>query len=212
MARTGATDSGRGDLDFTQRHAVGVPASRLVTVSREQLRLAGKDPARGWPAYSAMYPIGNPAQVPHEPIFISKSYRNLEGNHGWATGDPMEPLSTAPSNAGAELVDAGDFRTLGGNAGPLRPLAGRDFKVWASPDRNARDGKECHEWRLGVRLGPYASGALSQCIFDLDATPPGIRKAGFREVMEVLRSSERVGYPRSVATGTQLGFSFMAYQ
>ena len=45
----------------------------------------------------------------------------------------------------------------------------------------------------------------------LDATPPGIRKPGYRQVMEAMRCPGQVGYPPSVATDAQLGFSVMAY-
>ena len=105
------------------------------------------------------------------------------------------------------LVDPREFRALDENARLLRPLV-----VWELKSRSARDGKQCRNWRLGARLGPDASGLYSQMVSDLGATPPGIRKAGFREVMEVLRRPGQVGYPPNVATDAQLGFSVMASQ
>ena len=69
-----------------------------------------------------------------------------------------------------------------------------------------------HHWRLGARLGPDASGLYSQKVSDLNATPPGSRKAGFREVMEALRCPGQVGCPPSVATDAQKGFPVMAHQ
>ena len=59
--------------------------------------------------------------------------------------------------------------------------------------RNAGREMECREWRLGVMSGPQASGELPQRIYDLASTPPEIRKAGLREVMEVLRCKGQVG-------------------
>ena len=63
-----------------------------------------------------------------------------------------------------------------------------------------------------MRLGPNASEAYPKRVFDLDATHSGIRKAGFREVIEVLRCPGQVGYLPSVATNAQLGFSVTTYQ
>ena len=57
-------------------------------------------------------PMGDLAMVIRDPIFTSKTYRNLAANHGWVDGAPREPLSGALALTGAELVDAGDFRAL----------------------------------------------------------------------------------------------------
>ena len=101
-------------------------AQVVVTVPQEQLRRTGQEPDRGWPAYGAPYPMGDPKLVPRDPIFISEKYRDLVANHGWVAGARMDPLTRALSLTGAERVDAGDFRTLGANSGLLRPLVGGD--------------------------------------------------------------------------------------
>ena len=85
------------------------------------------------------------------------------------------------------------FRTPGENASLLRPLIGRNFKVWALPERPAREGQGRHQWRLGVRLGPNAPGAFTLRVLDLGATPAWIRGAGFREVLKSFRSPGQVG-------------------
>ena len=97
----------------------------------------------------------------------------------------------SPRRRKLPLVDTGEFRTLSEDASRFRPLVGRDFQVWELPARDARDGKTCRNCRLGARLGAAASGLYSQWVSDLEATPPGVRKAGCREVMEVLRSPGR---------------------
>ena len=61
-------------------------------------------------------------------------------------------------------------------------------------------------------MGPTASSELSQRIYGLSSTPPGVRMAGFREVAVALRCEGQVGSPPSVATDAQSGYSFMAYQ
>ena len=110
------------------------------------------------------------------------------------------------------MVDPGEFRTPAENNRLSQPLAGRGFQVWGLKDRAARDGEMRYNWRLGVRLGPNASELFSQMVSDLGGAPPGIRKAGFREVVEVLRSPGQVGCPPGIATDAQLGFSGTAYQ
>ena len=124
----------------------------------------------------------------------------------------MDPLTTALSAAKAERGDPGDFRALDGNACLFRLLIGQGSQVWTLQESMARDGKVCRDSRLGVRLGPEASEAYSQRVRDLFATPPGIRKAGFREVMEVARCPGQARHPPSVAPDAQLGFSATAYQ
>ena len=80
-----------------------------------------------------------------------------------------------------------DSRSLDEDTHLLRPLAGREYQVWELKGRTARNGKSLREWRLGMRMGPNASGIYPQLVSDPDATPPVIRKAGFREVLDVLR-------------------------
>ena len=107
------------------------------------------------------YPNGNTAQsgrIAHDPVSVSKNFRNLDAQHGWVPGRAMDPLTTSLKAAKAERVGPGGFRSLGENAGILRPLVGRGFQVWELPEGSAWDGKEYHEWRVGVRLGPNASG------------------------------------------------------
>ena len=88
---------------------------------------AGQEPNRGWPANALRYPTGDPAIVARDQICISKNYRNLDADHGWVTGNPMEPLTRALTLAGAVRVDVGDFRSLGAISGLPRPFVGRDF-------------------------------------------------------------------------------------
>ena len=164
----------------------------VITLTPEQLHRAGQDPDGGWPTYDVMYPARDSKKVIRGPIFSPGSYRNLDAKHGWVTGGPIEPLAKALNFAGAVLVDVTEFRTLDGNFGPERSPVNGDFQVRESRGRQARVGADCHEWRAGVRLGATASGEWSQRTYDLASTPPGIRKAGFREVTEALR------YPRQV--------------
>ena len=95
---------------------------------------------------------------------------------------------------------------------PFAPTDGlRIPGIGVTKSRGSRR-KQYRNWRLGVRPGPYASGLYSKMVSDLDATPPGICKAGFPEVLIILRSPGQAGYPPSAATDAQLGSSAMAYQ
>ena len=117
-----AAESEMGDRAFTERHMVGLPrADVVVTVAREHLRRTGDEPTRGGPAYEIMYPMRNPLDVTRGPIFVTKNYRDLSPEHGWVTGAPLEPLTTALNLAGAQRVDAQKFRTLNGNFAMGRP-------------------------------------------------------------------------------------------
>ena len=200
------------DKAFPQRQKIGLPEAEVtVTEFQEQLHRARQEPNRGWPAHVLMYPLGDPADVDRDPIFISKNYWDLDPDYCWVTGAPMEPLTRALALAGAVRVDAGDFRALGANAGLLRPLVGRGRQLRALTGRKARDGKECHDWQLGVKLGLTASGELPQRTRDLPPTRPGIRKSGLRDVMDVLRRKGQAGHPPIVATDAQLGYSVAPY-
>ena len=150
----------------------------------------------------AFFPGGNATEVIH----------GSEASHGWATGEAMDPPSSALKAARNAKVDPGDFRTLDENAQMLRPLVGRRFQVWELKERASRNSTARHDWRLGARLGPKAFGNYSQRVSDLGATSPGIRRAGLGEVVEVIRCPGQVGFPPSVATDAQLGYSVMAYE
>ena len=63
----------KGDLDFSRRYTLTPPSSYVITVTTEQLKRAGEEPNRGWPAYSALYPEGNPAEVTHDPVFVRRT-------------------------------------------------------------------------------------------------------------------------------------------
>ena len=171
-ARVAPTSTSKGVQDFASRHAMTTP-TYLITVSDEQVQRAGREPTRGWPSYSALYPEGNPTEVIHDPAFYQKNFWNKDANDGWVTGTAMDPLTAASKAAHTTLVDPGEFRTLGDDASLLRPLVGRDFQVGELPAQKARDGKTCHFWRRGVRLGAAASGVYPQWVSDMDAAPPG---------------------------------------
>ena len=122
VVRMEGASCAKDDLAFTQRRAMGPSPSQLITVSKEQSKRAAYESTCGWQTYSAPFPDGNPTEVAHGPAFVPKSFRNLEGSHGWVLGKAMDSHTAALEAAKAGRVDPGDFRTLGENASLLGPL------------------------------------------------------------------------------------------
>ena len=172
--RVETSSDSKGDPEFPNRRAASPPASFLITVATEQVQLAGKDPSRGWPPRSLLYPEGNPTGVSNDPELNPENFRQRAANDGWVAGAATDPLAAALKAARATPVGPGEIRTLDGNAALLRPLLGRGFQIWELPHRSARDGKQCPNWRFGSRRGPDASGIYSQMVSTLGATHPGI--------------------------------------
>ena len=104
------------------RYTAGPPDARtVVTATQEQLHRAGQGPNSKRPAYELMYLMGDPKNGARGPKFVSKNYRNLDGKHGWVTGNRIEPLTTALPLAGAARVDEAASRPLDTNLGLIRP-------------------------------------------------------------------------------------------
>ena len=82
-------------------------------------------------------------------------------------GAHLESLTTGLNLVGAGRVDAKDFRTLDGSFDLERPLGNGHFTAWELPKIQGRAEEDCHEWRLGVRLGESTSGAWSRRIYQL---------------------------------------------
>ena len=61
-------------------------------------------------------------------------------------------------------------------------------------------------------MGKDADRSSAQEAYSLDATPPAVREASARGVMEFLRGRGQIGYPPRVAAGAQLRYSAMEYQ
>ena len=57
-------------------------AIRPSACSPDQSKRDGDELARGWQAYSVLYPEGSPTEVAHDPARYSKNFRNLEVNNG----------------------------------------------------------------------------------------------------------------------------------
>ena len=67
-----------------------------------------------------------------------------------------DPVAVAPGPRGATEASARDFRMLGGARELETPLLGTSSDVRRPPARTVQKGR--HHWRMGMRLGPLASG------------------------------------------------------
>ena len=65
---------------------------------------------------------------------------------------------------------------------------------------------------LDVRLGPTASGALSQILKNPLSLPPARRKTTPREILEFFRAITQIGFPALMHTDACFGYSAMGYQ
>ena len=99
-ARVAPTSAFKGGQDFANRHAM-TTSTYLTTASDEQVRLAGREPTRGWPSFLALFPDGNPADGLHDPVF-NQNFWNEAANDGWVAGTAMDPLAAALRTADAK--------------------------------------------------------------------------------------------------------------
>ena len=93
-ARVEPASTSKGDQDFVNRCAMTLPTC-VITVSEDQVQLAGREPARGWPPYSVLYPDWNPTEVTHNSAFNPKNFWRKDANEGWIAGSAMDPLAEA---------------------------------------------------------------------------------------------------------------------
>ena len=100
------------------------PASYLITVATEHLRSAGNEPARVWPAFSVLFPVGNSREVIHDPIFRAEDFWSVAADFGWVAGAAMDPLAPALEAAKAAMVHPGELRALDETARLIRRLVG----------------------------------------------------------------------------------------
>ena len=128
----------RGAPDFSRRYTLTAPSSYLIAATQGKLKRAGDEPTREWPAYSALYPGGNPAEAIRDPVSVSENFLNLETSHGWVTGEGMGPLASALKAAKAAKVDPGEFRTLDESAHVASPYVSRISSLGTGRTRRAR--------------------------------------------------------------------------
>ena len=96
--------------------------------------------------------------VVRDPIFVSDNCRRPDAKHGWVTGDPMGPLSTAVILAGTVRVNLTEFRSLDANCGLVRPLVNRDSQVWELLGRKSASEERVPRMKIGRQAGRRSPG------------------------------------------------------
>ena len=104
-----------------------------------------RNPESGWPASEELFPIGNPTHLLRHRIFNAGNLRGLPKDHVVTREVNLDHMSVALDAAGAIQEKPQEFRFMNGEGNSGRPPVGRKYKVREH---------SCHNWRMGVRLGP----------------------------------------------------------
>ena len=209
-------DIQRDNASFVNRHRTGTASGGLDHDSS-----AGNEPRPfpldraihncmlGWPDYEVLYGHPNDDTILGLGIFAEMPFPDLDPKHVFIR-DGHDPVLRALHAAGAAEVPPETFRMCDGDLGLDTPLAGTGYRVWALHDRVAC--VRSHEWSVGLRIGNPATGTRIGEISSVNQTPPGMRKANFREAIGLLQAPGQVGVPATLSTDAHLGYAFYAYQ
>ena len=84
-------------------------------------------------------------------------------------------MSVALAFVSATLVPQHEFRMMDASGDLECPVVGTHFRVWKLQPRHVQQ-EERHDWRVGVRLGPIASGPSTDYARSETRAPPALRK------------------------------------
>ena len=163
----------------------------------------------GWPDYETLFGKPNDTTLLLHGVFAEMPFANLDPKHVFVR-DGTDPVMRALLEVKAEEVPQEAFRMCDGTLGLDTPLKGTGYRVWALPERTACP--RSHEWSVGLRIGIPPSGTRIHDILSVSQTPPGLRKANFREALSFLQAPRQMGIPATQNTDANLGFAFYAYQ
>ena len=86
-----------------------------MAITEEDVADAGRYPLLGWPEYNTLFPKGKPDDFLRPPISQSGNLRGLLEDHGWRSGENLDPLTQALRAEGAITAEQYTFRMLGAN-------------------------------------------------------------------------------------------------
>ena len=186
---------------------LGSAADEIKSALAQEERIATKNPLLGWLDSEVNWAVTT-GRVHHVDGVFSLDLKTIPNHQDRSAPDIV---TSALLQIGAIRVPSSEFWTLDKDGQPWDVLKGRDFVVWKIPDRAVCECR--HEYRLGVRLGPTASGKFSQHpLITLENTPPGIRLSSAWETIPFLSSYQQVGTPPAAYTDAQLGNAVYSYQ
>ena len=121
--------------------------------------------------------------------------RDAPPTQSFARVECVDPLSVAAKFAGAAMGPQHKFRMMDANGNLECPLVDAHFQEWKLPPRKVQR-KGCNDWRMGLRLGPTASGASTNYARYVTGAPRGRRKTTVQELFFLV--------PRAALVSTQL--------
>ena len=205
------TNIAQDDEDFIHRYQNSPPewGNKKKSWVALSLDLAAQQCMFGWPAFETLYGHPNNPTLRLHDVFAETPFKNLKPNDV-IVRDGTDPVLRALHAIKAVEVAPETFRMCDGMLGLDTPLKGSAYRVWSLESRNkcARS----HEWSVGLRIGLPATGSLVHRITKATQTPPGLRKANFREALSFLQAEHQIGVPATQSTDAHLGFAFYAYQ
>ena len=210
------TNIARDDEDFIQRYQNPStdwhPTQKWGTEKKSwvalSLDLAAQQCTFGWPPFDTLYGHPNNPTLRLHGVFAEMPFKNLKPQHVFIR-DENGPVVRALHEMKAEEVSPETFRMCDGMLGLETPLKGSAYRVWSLKNRNKCT--RSHEWSVGLRIGFPASGAQIRRITQVTQTPPGMRKANFREALAFLQAEHQIGVPATQNADANLGFAFYAY-
>ena len=158
----------------------------------------------GWPASDILYQEGSLSLRLQHHISDEANLRGLPPSRPSARVERVDPLSVALKFAGATMCPQHDFGVMDANRDLECPLVDTHFQGWKLPPRKVqREG--CRDWRMGLRLGPTASGVSTNYARSVAGTPPAMRKTRLQELFCFSHAPGRVGFHPAMTPYAPLG-------
>ena len=118
----------------------------------------------------------------------------------WMGRAENDPITSAWGVSGARKADFREFRMPDRSGEFVAPSASLPFKVRRANERPVR--RPLRNWIIGVRLGPFASGARAR---KMQALSLGLRRVGVRKILDTWSPPGHAGFPAFMNTDASLG-------
>ena len=192
MGRIAGDNEIRRCHHFFSRVRVGA-----FSINEEDVQYAICVPVPVWPAYEVFRREGTPGPHCEHKILDEVDPRKWPPTHPLFREAGVDPTSLELDFAGAAIPPQHEFRMMDANREVECPLVDSQFQVRLSPTRGIqRDGS--HVWKMGVRVGPSASGARTNYATFVTSTPGALRKTAAQEAPNLSHAPGRIGFPAGI--------------
>ena len=173
-----------------------------------------QNPLRHYPSSMSLYGILPDGALLEHPVFGVK-FGAGEKQKSFTRGE-HDPAMCVLTAIGAKRApgESLEFCTWNDNSSQpeiFHPFSDQNglFHVLELPPRRAANGPDLNQWSLGIRLGEKSSGAWPNLVSDKKQPrlPPVLRKINWRELVQILRAPNQLGFPTSTNTDSKLGWS-----